>query len=72
MAEKYYTKREAAEILGVHERTIGRYLNAGRLKGARLGKAWKISESDISTFYETAKQETTEAIVERLKNTKNI
>ena len=56
--EKYYSKAEAANVLGVHERTIARYLHSGKLKGARMGKAWKISESDIKAFYEELKMET--------------
>jgi excisionase family DNA binding protein len=68
MAEKkYYTKKETAEILGVNPKTIERYLLAGKLKGARLGKAWKISEDDIQAFYEAVKKETAKRIKERSK-----
>jgi len=69
MAEKkYYTRAEAAVILGVHPRTVQRWLLSGKLKGARLGKAWKVSEDDITTFYEAVKRETAETISERAKN----
>jgi len=68
MAEmKFYTKKEAAEVLGVNPRTIERYLLSGKLKGARFGKAWKISEDDIQAFYDAVKKETAEAIKERNK-----
>ena len=62
MSEKYLSKQEAAAVLGVHERTIARYLLAGKLKGAKMGKAWKISESDIKAFYEQTKEETAKAL----------
>ena len=71
MAEKmYYTKKEAAEVLGVCAKTVERYLLAGKLKGARLGKGWKISEDDIHAFYEVAKKETGKVIKERSKATR--
>ena len=66
MSEKYLTKKEAAEILGVSERTIARYLHDGKLKGALIGKLWRITESDIKDFYEETKAETVKA----MKNTK--
>jgi len=65
--EKYYSKAEAAKVLGVHERTIARYLHAGKLKGARMGKTWKISESDIKSFYEELKIETSEELRKKSK-----
>ncbi|MDR3046768.1 MAG: helix-turn-helix domain-containing protein [Bacteroidales bacterium] len=70
MAEKkFYTKKEAAEVLGVCSKTIERYLLSGHLKGARLGKAWMISEDDIQAFYDAAKEETARNLEERNKNT---
>ena len=58
MNEKYLSKQEAAAVLGVHERTITRYLHNGKLKGALIGKAWRIAESDFKDFYEQAKIDT--------------
>jgi len=66
MEKKYFSKKETAAILGVCSKTIERYLLSGKLQGARLGKSWKISEEDISTFYENAKQETANII--KIKN----
>jgi excisionase family DNA binding protein len=63
MAEKkYHSRAEAAEILGIHPRTVQRYLLAGTLKGAKFGKAWKISDGDIEAFYEAAKKDTRKAL----------
>ena len=66
--KKFFTKKEAAEILGFHPRTIERYLLAGKLKGARLGKLWKISMDDINEFYEAAKKETAKDIQDKKKD----
>ena len=71
MEKKYYTKKEAAKIFGVNPKTIERYLLTGKLKGAKLGKSWKISDSDIHEFYEAAKKETADAIKNRLVDTKD-
>jgi excisionase family DNA binding protein len=62
VAKQYYSKAEAAKILGVCTRTVERYLYDGKLKGAHLGKSWKISSEDISDFYEAAKRETMQNI----------
>lgn len=70
MAEKkYHTKKETAAILGVNPKTVERYLLSGKLKGAKMGKAWKISDDDIQAFYEAVKKETAETIKERNKDT---
>ena len=70
MDKKYYTKKEAAAILGVHSKTIERYLLSGKLQGARFGKAWKISEDDIQAFYNAVKKETANKIKAKAKEGK--
>ena len=62
MSEKYLSKQETAAALGVHERTVTRYLHDGKLKGALIGNAWRIAESDVKAFYEQAKTETAQNI----------
>jgi len=67
MSDKYLSKQEAATILGVHERTIARYLHAGKLKGAMVGNAWRIAESDVKAFYEDLKAETAKNMISHRK-----
>ena len=67
MEQKFHTKKETAEILGVNPKTVERYLLSGKLKGARMGKAWKISDDDIQAFYDAVKKETAKNIKERNK-----
>ena len=71
MEKKFYTKKETAAILGLNPKTIERYLLSGKLKGARLGKAWKISEEDIQAFYEDVKRETEQKLKVRNKDAQN-
>jgi len=47
--EKLLTLKETAKILRVSERTIMRYLKAGKLKGSKAGQ-WRIKESDLEKF----------------------
>lgn len=44
----FYTPKEAAALLGVHQITVYRWLNDGSLRGVRLGpKLWRIPRSEI-------------------------
>lgn len=47
--EKLLTLKETAKILRVSERSVMRYLKAGRLKASKLGQ-WRIKEGDIERF----------------------
>lgn len=54
--EKWYKPKEAAEILGVSERSIFRYLKAKQLKGYQINTHWRITESNIKEFLEEQKR----------------
>jgi len=47
--DKLLTLKETAKILRVSERSVMRYLKAGRLKASKLGQ-WRIKEGDIERF----------------------
>ena len=49
---KYYFVEEISNELGLHEKTIRRYLKTGRLEGLKLGKRWLISERSLFEFFE--------------------
>lgn len=52
MAEKYYSVDQIAEMVDMHPKTIQRYIREGKLKAQKLGKAWRVSGHDLSTFIE--------------------
>ena len=52
MTEKYYTVDEIAELIKIHPKTIQRYIREGRLKATKVGKSWRVSGHDLSTFTE--------------------
>ncbi len=50
MAEKLLTPEDAAERLAVSPKSIRDWLRAGKLKGVKAGKLWRIHESDLEDF----------------------
>lgn len=53
MAEiKVYSVEEVAEILGVTKITVYSWLKAGKLKGKKIGKYWKVQEKALQEFLE--------------------
>ena len=62
MSDKYLTVQDAAKILNVNPRTVTKFLTAGQLKGAKMGRIWRLDEKDIHRFFEEVKTQTAEAI----------
>lgn len=47
---RLYSPQEVADVLGLHVRTVRGYVRDGRLKAVRIGKQYKIAESDLEEF----------------------
>ena len=45
-----YDVKGVAQLLKLTERTIYSYLENGKLKGAKIGKYWRITDQDIRDF----------------------
>lgn len=52
MAEKYYSVDQIAGMIDLHPKTIQRYIRQGRLKAQKIGKGWRVTGHDLSTFVE--------------------
>lgn len=52
MDEKFYTIDQIAETLGMHHKTIRKFITEGRLRARKVGKQWRISGHDLSIFME--------------------
>lgn len=52
MEEKFYTIDQIAEILGMHHKTIRKFITEGRLIANKVGKQWRITGHDLSLFME--------------------
>ncbi|QKW41005.1 helix-turn-helix domain-containing protein [Actinomadura sp. NAK00032] len=42
-----YSVEEVADLLGLHVRTVRRYIREGRLKAVRIGKQYRIGRDDL-------------------------
>ena len=52
MTEKILTTEQVANILQVHPFTILKFIKQGKLKGMKLGRVYRIKESDVEAFIE--------------------
>jgi excisionase family DNA binding protein len=52
MIEKFFTTEQVANILQVHPFTILKFIKEGKLKGVKLGRMYRIKESDVKAFLE--------------------
>jgi excisionase family DNA binding protein len=48
--EKYLTSEQVASLLQVHPFTILKYLKNGTLEGVKIGRVYRIKESDVEKF----------------------
>lgn len=47
---KMYSIEEVADMLNVNRNTVRRMLIRGELKGLKVGRLWRIKESDLREF----------------------
>ena len=50
MSYPFLTTEEAAEALALHPKTVRRMIREGRLQATRIGKSYRILESDLTQF----------------------
>lgn len=50
MEDRFYTTEQVAKILQLHPFTILKFIKQGKLKGVKLGRRYRIKESDINSF----------------------
>ncbi|MFD6158321.1 helix-turn-helix domain-containing protein [Nocardia sp. NPDC060256] len=50
MTDRLYSVEQVAERLGLHVRTIRNYVRDGRLNAVRIGKQYRIAETDLEAF----------------------
>ncbi len=48
--ENLLTVEETAEKLKTHPETVRDFLRGGQLAGVKLGRAWRVRESDLAAF----------------------
>ncbi|SHO43067.1 helix-turn-helix domain-containing protein [Anaerocolumna xylanovorans] len=62
MEEKFYTIYQVADLLGMHHKTIRKFIAEGKLGAAKAGKQWRISDNDLSAFMENSNVKAEEKI----------
>lgn len=50
MDNRFYTIDQVAEILDIHHKTVRKFIKEGKLKANKLGKQWRISQTDLDIF----------------------
>ncbi|WP_067829515.1 helix-turn-helix domain-containing protein [Nocardia inohanensis] len=50
MTERLYSVEDVAERLGLHVRTVRSYVRDGKLPATRIGKQYRITQSDLEAF----------------------
>ncbi|SMF25504.1 helix-turn-helix domain-containing protein [Desulfovibrio gilichinskyi] len=51
-----YTVREIADTLRIHSRTAYRLIQEGKIRGIKVGSQWRVPESSLLEYIESALQ----------------
>ena len=54
--EQLYTQEEVAKVLSIHPKTVGDWLRTGKLRGIKIGKFWRVRESELQRFITEAEE----------------
>jgi excisionase family DNA binding protein len=49
--------KEVADLLSMHRRTVIRLVQQGKLKGAKIGGSWRVSEADVASLLRGEKRD---------------
>ena len=52
MSDKFYSVESIAQMLGIHPKTVRRYIVEGKLRAAKVGKQYRVTGHDLSLFVE--------------------
>ena len=50
MVEQIYTTEQVARFLQIHPLTVLKYINSGKLRAIKLGRVYRIRESELQKF----------------------
>jgi excisionase family DNA binding protein len=52
MDNSFYTVEQISDLLGLHPKTVQRYIREGKLRAVKFGKGWRVTGHDLSAFTE--------------------
>ncbi len=54
--DKYLSVEDIAHKFNLNYETVRRWLSGGQLKGYKVGKMWRIKESDLADYLDPKKE----------------
>jgi len=51
--ERVYTLEEIAKELQLNIQTVTKYVRQGKIRGTKIGRIWRVSESDLQAFWKS-------------------
>lgn len=54
LEKPFYSIYEAADVIGVHHKTIRNHINNGTLRAGKVGRQWKIAKADLLKYINEA------------------
>lgn len=64
MEDKILTLAQAAEQLGVSQRTLLRFMDADQIRGFRIGTRWKFMQSEIDAYLKRQQEQSKKKLSE--------
>ena len=52
VVDQLYTTEQVAKLLQIHPLTVLKYINAGKLRAVKLGRVYRVTESNLQKFLE--------------------
>jgi len=52
VVDQLYTTEQVAKLLQIHPLTVLKYINSGKLKAVKLGRVYRVTESNLQKFLE--------------------
>lgn len=50
MKHNMYSVTELSDILDLHPKTVRRFIREGKIKGTKIGRSWKVHQSDLRQY----------------------
>ena len=66
MEDKILTLAQAAEQLGVSQRTLLRFMDADQIRGFRIGTRWKFMQSEVDAYLKRQQEQSKKKMSEAM------
>jgi len=53
MTSEFYTIEQVSETLGIHQKTVRRYIGSGKISAQKIGGSWRINPDSLNIFLES-------------------